>query len=118
PESTITANAYLGGWGIAAALDAGAQVVVTGRVTDAALVIGAAASWHGWRRDDYDALAGALVAGHVLECGAQATGGNYSFFNEVPGIEHLGFPLAEIAADGSAVVTKHEATGGLVDTGT
>src|SRR5206468_2140419 len=99
-------------------LDAGAQVVVTGRVTDAALVIGAAASWHGWRRDDYDALAGALVAGHVLECGAQATGGNYSFFNEVPGIEHLGFPLAEIAADGSAVVTKHEGTGGLVDTGT
>jgi hypothetical protein len=118
PESTITANAYLGGWGIAAALDAGAQVVVTGRVTDAALVIGSAASWHGWAGDDYDALAGALVTGHVLECGAQATGGNYSFFTEVPGMEHIGFPLAEIYEDGSSIVTKHPGTGGLVDIGT
>jgi Acyclic terpene utilisation family protein AtuA len=118
PESTITANAYLGGWGIAAALDAGAQVVVTGRVTDAALVIGAAASWHGWAREDYDALAGALVTGHVLECGAQATGGNYSFFTEVPGMEHVGFPLAEIYEDGSSIITKHAGTGGLVDIGT
>jgi hypothetical protein len=118
PADAITANAYLGGWGIAAALDAGAQVVVTGRVTDAALVIGAAAWWHGWARDDYDALAGALVTGHVLECGAQATGGNYSFFPEVPGLEHVGFPIAEIDADGSAVITKHDGTGGLVDVGT
>jgi hypothetical protein len=118
PESTLTANSYLGGWGIASALDAGAQVVVTGRVTDAALVIGPAAWWHGWARDDYDTLAGALVAGHILECGAQATGGNYSFFTEVPGIEHVGFPLAEIAADGTAVITKHPGTGGLVDVGT
>jgi hypothetical protein len=118
PDATVTANAYLGGWGIAAALDSGAQVVVTGRVTDAALVIGSAAWWHGWARDDYDALAGALVTGHVLECGAQATGGNYSFFTDVPGIEHVGFPLAEIAADGSAIITKHEGTGGLVDIGT
>jgi Acyclic terpene utilisation family protein AtuA len=118
PAATVTANAYLGGWGIAAALDAGAQVVVTGRVTDAALVIGSAAWWHGWARDDYDALAGALVTGHVLECGAQATGGNYSFFTEVPGMEHVGFPLAEIAEDGTAVITKHEGTGGLVDVGT
>jgi hypothetical protein len=118
PASTITANAYLGGWGIATALEAGAQVVVTGRVTDAALVIGPAAWWHGWARDDYDALAGALVTGHVLECGAQATGGNYSYFTEVPGMEHLGFPLAEISADGSAIITKHDRTGGLVDIGT
>ncbi len=118
PASTITANAYLGGWGIASALSGGAQVVITGRVTDAALVIGPAAWWHGWDRHDYDALAGALVAGHVLECGAQATGGNYSFFTEVPGIEHVGFPLAEIGSDGSAVITKHEGTGGLVDVGT
>jgi hypothetical protein len=118
PDSTITANAYLGGWGIARALDSGAQVVVTGRVTDAALVIGSAAWWHGWARDDYDALAGALVTGHVLECGAQATGGNYSFFTEVPGMDYLGFPLAEIGADGSAVITKHDGTGGLVDVGT
>jgi hypothetical protein len=118
PASTITANAYLGGWGIAAALEGGAQVVVTGRVTDAALVIGSAAWWHGWARDDYDALAGALVAGHVLECGAQATGGNYSFFTGVPGMEHVGFPLAEVSADGTSIVTKHEDTGGLVDVGT
>jgi hypothetical protein len=91
---------------------------VTGRVTDAALVIGPAAWWHGWAHDDWDSLAGALVAGHVLECGAQATGGNYSFFTEVPGIEHVGFPLAEIEADGSSVITKHPGTGGLVDVGT
>ena len=114
----LTANAYLGGWGIAAALDAGAQVVVTGRVTDAALVIGPAAWWHGWSRTDWDALAGALVAGHVLECGAQATGGNYSFFDEIPGIEHLGFPLAEIAEDGTSVITKHPGSGGAVTAGT
>jgi hypothetical protein len=114
----LTANAYLGGWGIAGALDAGAQVVVTGRVTDAALVIGSAAWWHGWARDDWDALAGALVTGHVLECGAQATGGNYSFFTEIPDMGHLGFPLAEVAADGSAVITKHPGTGGAVTVGT
>jgi hypothetical protein len=118
PASTITANAYLGGWGIATALEGGAQVVVTGRVTDAALVIGPAAWWHSWKRDEYDALAGALVTGHVLECGAQATGGNYSYFSEVPGIEHLGFPLAEISSDGTSVITKHEGSGGLVDVGT
>ena len=114
----LTANAYLGGWGIAAALDAGAQVVVTGRVTDAALVIGPAAWWHGWSRGDFDPLAGALVAGHVLECGAQATGGNYAFFDEIPGLEHLGFPLAEIAEDGTAVITKHPGSGGAVTVGT
>jgi hypothetical protein len=118
PESTVTANAYLGGWGIAAALEAGAQVVVTGRVTDAALVIGSAAWFHGWASDNYDALAGALVVGHVLECGAQATGGNYSFFTQVPGMEHVGFPLAEIHQDGSAVITKHAGTGGQVSVGT
>src|SRR4051794_12499113 len=114
----LTANAYLGGWGIAAALDAGAQVVVTGRVTDAALVIGPAAWWHGWARDDWDRLAGALVAGHVLECGTQATGGNYAFFEEIPGLEHLGFPVAEIDADGTTVITKHPDAGGAVTVGT
>jgi hypothetical protein len=114
----LTANAYLGGWGIATALDAGAQVVVTGRVTDAALVIGPAAWWHKWSRDDVDRLAGALVTGHVLECGAQATGGNYSFFTEIPDNTHLGFPLAEIAEDGTAVITKHPGTGGAVTVGT
>ena len=114
----VTANAYLGAWPVVEALRGGAHVVVTGRVTDAALVCGPAAWRFGWAPDDYDALAGAVVAGHVLECGAQATGGNYAFFGEVPGIEHVGFPIAEIAADGSSVVTKHPGAGGLVSVGT
>src|ERR1700712_2445846 len=118
PRPPVTANAYLGGWGIAAALDAGADIVVTGRTTDAALVTGPAAWHHGWARDDWDRLAGAVVAGHVLECGAHATGGNYAFFSEVPGLAHVGFPLAEIADDGSSVVTKHPDAGGLVSVGT
>jgi len=114
----VSANAYLGGFGIAEALAGGADVVVTGRVTDASLVVGPAA-WHfGWQRHDWDRLAGAVVVGHVLECGAQVTGGNYSFFGEVPGLEHPGFPIAEIEADGSAVITKHPETGGLVSVGT
>lgn len=115
----VTANAYLGGWGIAEALRAGADVVVCPRVTDAALVVGAAAWWHDWRRDDFDALAGAVVAGHVIECGTQATGGNYSWFEEIPDPAlPLGFPIAEVAADGSAVITKHDGTGGVVNVGT
>jgi len=114
----VTANAYLGAWGIAEALRRGADVVVCGRVTDAALTVGPAAWRHGWARDDYDALAGATVAGHVLECGAQATGGNYAFLHEVPGLEHPGFPLAEIHADGGSTITKHPGTGGLVSVGT
>jgi hypothetical protein len=114
----VTANAYLGAWGIAAALEAGADVVVCGRVTDASLVVGPAA-WHfGWAADDWDRLAGAVVAGHVLECGTQATGGNYAFLDELPGNGPPGFPIAEVAADGSAVVTKHPGTGGLVSVGT
>lgn len=114
----VTANAYLGGFGITAALDAGADIVVCPRVTDAALVVGPAAWWHGWARDDWDALAGAVVTGHVLECGAQATGGNYAFFQDVADLTHPGFPLAEVAADGSSVVTKHPGTGGEVSVGT
>jgi hypothetical protein len=114
----ITANAYLGAWGIVEALSAGADVVVCPRVTDASLVVGPAA-WHfGWARDDWDRLAGAVVAGHVLECGAQATGGNYAFFKEVAGLAHTGFPIAEMAEDGSSVITKHEGTGGAVSVGT
>jgi hypothetical protein len=119
--SALTANAYLGGFGIKAALDAGADIVVTGRVTDAALVVGPAAWRFGWTPDDLDALAGAVVAGHVIECGTQATGGNYAFFQEVPGIARVGFPIAEVAADGSSVITKHTGThglGGEVTTGT
>ena len=118
PAALVSANAYLGCWGIVEALSAGADIVVTGRVTDAAVVCGPAAHHHGWRRDDFDALAGAVVAGHVIECSAQATGGNYSFFEEIPGIERIGFPWAEIAADGSSVIGKHDGTGGAVTLGT
>ena len=114
----VSANAYLGGFAVAEALAAGADVVVTGRITDAALVVGPAAWRFGWRRHDWDQLAGAVVAGHVIECGAQATGGNYAFFSEVPGLEHPGFPIAEVSADGSTVVTKHPGTGGEVSVGT
>ncbi|MEV3997227.1 acyclic terpene utilization AtuA family protein [Streptomyces halstedii] len=117
PDGCLTANAYLGGAGIAACLRAGADVVVTGRVTDAALVTGPAVAHFGWGPDDLDALAGAVVAGHVLECGTQATGGNYAFFGEHD-VRRPGFPLAEIHPDGSSVVTKHPGTGGVVDIGT
>ncbi|MBT2525368.1 DUF1446 domain-containing protein [Streptomyces sp. ISL-99] len=121
PEGALTANAYLGGGGIAKCLAAGADVVVTGRVTDAALVTGPAAWWFGWGPEEYDRLAGAVVAGHVLECGTQATGGNYAFFSDRSrprDVRRPGFPLAEIHADGSSVITKHPGTGGYVDTGT
>jgi hypothetical protein len=114
----VTANAYLGGFGIAAALEAGADVVVCPRVTDASLVVGPAAWWHGWSRTDYDALAGAVAAGHVIECGPQATGGNYSWIDEIKDRRYPGFPIAEVAGDGSSVITKHEDTGGLVSPGT
>ncbi|MFS0692630.1 acyclic terpene utilization AtuA family protein [Streptomyces nitrosporeus] len=117
PEGCLTANAYLGGRGITACLRAGADIVVTGRVTDAALVTGPAAAHFGWGPDDLDALAGAVVAGHVLECGTQATGGNYAFFTGHD-VRRPGFPLAEIHADGSSVITKHDGTGGVVDLGT
>ncbi|WP_051723511.1 acyclic terpene utilization AtuA family protein [Streptomyces albus] len=119
-DGVLTANAYLGGAGIAACLRAGADVVVTGRVTDAALVTGPAAAHFGWAPDDWDALAGAVVAGHVLECGAQATGGNYAFFarHDPRSLRRPGFPVAELHADGSSVITKHPGTGGLVTTGT
>ncbi|WP_069740973.1 acyclic terpene utilization AtuA family protein [Streptomyces sp. EN23] len=120
PDGALTANAYLGGFGIAACLRAGADVVVTGRVTDAALVTGPAAAHFDWGPDDLDALAGAVVAGHVLECGTQATGGNHAFFGEYDParLRRPGFPLAEIHADGSSVITKHDGTGGVVDLST
>ncbi len=114
----LTANAYFGCWGIVDALQRGADIVITGRITDAALVCGPAAWHHGWSRTDWDALAGGVVAGHVIECGTQATGGNYSFFTEVPGLERAGFPWAEVAGDGSSVIGKHDGTGGEVSIGT
>ena len=110
----LTANAYLGGFGIASALSAGADIVVTGRVTDASLVVGPAVARFGWTYASLDELAGAVVAGHVLECGAQATGGNFSGFRTLDHSAPLGFPIAEIAADGSSVITKHDGTGGAV----
>ena len=116
--STLTANAYLGAWGIKEALDNEADIVVCPRVTDAAVVIGPAAWKFNWKRNDFDALAGALAAGHIIECGCQATGGNYSFFKEVPSFDNVGYPIAEILEDGSFYITKHPGTGGLVSKGT
>ena len=114
----LTANVYLGAWGIVDALHAGADVVICPRVTDASVVVGPAAWAYGWARDDWDKLAGAVLAGHILECGAQTTGGNYSFFQEIKQPLHPGYPIAEIDEDGSFVVTKHPGTGGEVSLGT
>ena len=116
--SPLTANAYLGAWGIVDCLAGGADIVVTGRVTDASVIVGPAAAHFGWRRTDYDALAGAVVAGHVIECGVQATGGNYAFFTDIADLSYPGFPVAEIHDDGSSVITKHPGTGGQVSVGT
>ncbi|MEU4318777.1 acyclic terpene utilization AtuA family protein [Nocardia fluminea] len=110
----LTANAYLGAWGIVECLNSGADIVVTGRVTDASVIVGPAAAYFGWARTDYDALAGAVVAGHVIECSTQATGGNFAFFTELGDIGRPGFPIAEIRRDGSCVITKHDGTGGAV----
>jgi hypothetical protein len=117
-HKVVTANTYFGGWAIKEALDRGADIVICPRVTDAAVVIGPAAWKFKWARDDYDALAGALVAGHIIECGAQCCGGNYAFFEEVPSYRNVGYPIAEIEADGSFTITKHSGTGGLVSVGT
>jgi hypothetical protein len=114
----LSANAYLGAWGIVAALERGADLVICPRVTDAALALGPAAWRFGWARDDWDRLAAGIVAGHIIECGAQCTGGNYAFFQDVPGLEHPGFPIAEMRPDGSFVITKHPGTGGAVSVGT
>lgn len=110
----MAANAYLGGWGIAAALDAGVDIVICGRVTDASLTVGAAAWWHGWRRSDWDRIAAAVTAGHVVECGPHAVGGNFSGFTGISGIARPGFPIVEIDSDGRSVVTKHVRDGGEV----
>jgi len=120
----VSANAYLGCFGIVEALNKGADIVITGRVTDAAVVCGPAAWHHGWSKTDLDQLAGAVAAGHVIECSGQATGGNYSFFHEIEGYTEVGgrarfgFPWADIAADGSCVIGKHDGTGGTVNTET
>lgn len=110
----VLANAYLGAFGIAEACTAGADVVVTGRVTDASLVVGPVIAHFGWGREQLDEIAGAMAAGHIIECGTQATGGNFAFFGEVADMTRPGFPIAEVGSDGSAVITKHEGTGGAV----
>lgn len=114
----ITANAYLGAWGIVEGLNAGADIVICPRVTDASLVVGPAAWWYGWGRQDLDQLAGAMVAGHIIECGPQCCGGNYSLFHELKNARYPGFPIAEIFEDGSSIITKQPGTGGLVSVGT
>jgi len=114
----MTANAYFGGWGVVKALEEGADIVVGGRLADAAVVMGPAA-WHfGWQKNDWDKLAGAAAAGHIIECSGQACGGNYSFIDEIPSYHNMGFPIAEMHDDGSFVITKHPGTGGLVSVGT
>jgi hypothetical protein len=114
----ITANAYFGGWGVTKALNEGADIVIGGRLADAALVSGPCAWKFKWKENDWDKLAGAYTAGHIIECGTQATGGNYSFFDEVPDFKNMGYPIAEMHEDGSFVITKHEGTGGIVSVGT
>ena len=117
-QPVLSANAYLGGWSSKEALDQGADLVICPRVTDAAVVVGPAAWKFGWARTDWDQLAGAVVAGHIVECGAQTTGGNYSFFTEIKSMTRPGFPIAEMHADGSFVITKHPGTDGEVSVGT
>ena len=113
----VCANVYQGAFEIADAIRAGAQIVVTGRVADPSLTLGPAIAHFGWQRDQWDELAGATMAGHLLECGAQVSGGYFADpgMKDVPGLEDVGFPIAEIAADGSCVLTKAARTGGLVD---
>ena len=114
PARVVTANAYLGALPVKAALDAGAQVVITGRCVDSAVTLGVLMHEFGWQPGDFDALAGGSLAGHIIECGCQATGGLHTDWQEVPDWAHIGYPIVECAADGSFTVTKPEGTGGLV----
>jgi Acyclic terpene utilisation family protein AtuA len=118
PESLISVNAYLGAAPIAAALALGADVVVTGRCVDSALTLGPLMHEFGWSAQDYDRLAAGSLAGHILECGAQATGGIFTDWREIEGWDDMGFPIAEVCADGSFEIAKPQGTGGLISTAT
>ncbi|MBX6316475.1 MAG: DUF1446 domain-containing protein, partial [Isosphaeraceae bacterium] len=113
-DRLVCANAYLGARPIAEALQQGARIVLTGRVADASLTLGPAVAAFGWAWDDWPRLAGATVAGHLIECGAQATGGLWHKWNEVPDLAGIGYPIAEVRDDGTAIITKPEGSGGLV----
>jgi hypothetical protein len=118
PDLFLSMNAYLGALPIAAAFDAGADVVITGRCVDSALALGPLLHEFGWSAGDYDLLSAGSLAGHLLECGAQSTGGNFTDWRDVPGYENMGFPIAECSADGSFLLTKAPETGGLVNRAT
>lgn len=113
-DRLTSANVYIGAKPIADALDQGADIVVTGRATDPSVALGPLIHEFGWSMEDYDQLAGGTIMGHILECGAQCTGGNYTHWREVSDFARIGYPVAEARADGSFVLTKHEGTGGLV----
>lgn len=114
-DRVSAANVYIGAKPIADALDQGADIVVTGRATDPSVVLGPLIHEFGWSMEDFDRLAAGTVMGHILECGAQCTGGNYTHWRDVPNMARIGYPVAEAKADGSFVITKHENTGGLVN---
>lgn len=118
PAKLLTANAYLGALPVKAALDAGAQIVITGRCVDSAVTLGALMHAFGWSPTEFDRLAQGSLAGHIIECGCQATGGLHTDWEAVPDWAHIGYPVIECAADGSFTVTKPPGTGGLVNTAT
>ncbi|HEV2914991.1 MAG TPA: acyclic terpene utilization AtuA family protein [Pyrinomonadaceae bacterium] len=115
-ERIQSANAYLGAWPMVEALDRGAQVVITGRATDTGLTLAPLIHEFGWASTDWDRLSAGTIAGHIIECGAQSSGGNYQYdWRSIPDLANVGFPIVEASPDGSFVVTKHEGTGGRVD---